>query len=160
MTIAHGAGRRAASLLGSTAGALRTRFVARILDLFRCAESGIFKSGVPDRSEGPIRAGLDFPRDVLPPNISPKSENIAEHIAEVGKDAGIESGVSTGSAAQSGMTISVVCRALLGIGKYRIGFRRFLESVFGLFVSGIAIRDDIEAQAFDTRSSFPGRSPI
>jgi hypothetical protein len=38
------------------------------------------------------------------------------------------------------MAISVVCRALLGIGKYRIGLCRFLESVFGLFVSRIAIR--------------------
>jgi hypothetical protein len=38
------------------------------------------------------------------------------------------------------MAVSVVRRALLGIGQNRIRFGSFLEPVFGLFVSGIAVR--------------------
>jgi hypothetical protein len=124
--------------LSATTGALHARLVTGILDLFRYAEGRIFKLELQIVAK--IRSALDSTSAATSAEHVPETENIAEHIAEVGKDAGIESGVSTGSAAQSGMAISVVCRALLGIGKYRIGLCRFLESVFGLLVSWIAIR--------------------
>jgi hypothetical protein len=112
--------------------------VARILDLLRCAESGLFKFELQIVAK--IGSALGSTSAAASAEHIPETEDIAEHIAEVGKYAGIESRVSTGSAAQSGVAISIVCCALLGIGKDRIGFGRFLESIFGLFVSRIAIR--------------------
>ena len=138
MTIARRAGRRAAALLSTTAGAFEAGLVSGILDLLRCAESGIFKFQLQIVAK--IRSALHSTSPATATEHISETEYIAEHIAEVGKDARIEPGVSTGSAAESGMPISVVCRTFLGIGKHRIGFGSLLESVFGLFVAGIAIR--------------------
>jgi hypothetical protein len=138
VTIAGRTGRRPASLLRSTAGAFDARFVAGILDLFRRTEGGVFKFEFEIVTK--IRSALDPASPATAAEHISETENIAEHIAEVGKDARIEPCVSTGCAAQSGVAVTVICRALLGVGQYRIGFRSFLESIFGLFVSGIAIR--------------------
>ena len=105
--------------------------------MLRRAEGGLFKFQLQIVAK--VGSALGPASAATSAEHIPETENIAEHIAEVGKDAGIESGVSTG-ATQSGMAISVVCCALLGIGKDRIGLCRFLESVFRLFVSRIAIR--------------------
>jgi hypothetical protein len=137
--IAHGTNRGTASLLGAAACTFRACFMARILDLLRCTESGIFKFEFEVVAK--IRSALNptAPTTASTSEHVSETENVAEHIAEVRKDAGIESGVSS-STAQSGMTVTVVCGALLGIGKNRICFGRFLEAIFGLFVSGISVR--------------------
>jgi hypothetical protein len=138
MAIARRAGRRAAALLSATAGTLHTRLMTRILDLSRHAEGGIFKFKLQIVTK--IRSALDSTPSMTAAKRISETENIAEHIAEVGKDARIETGIAACGAAQSGMAIPVICRAFLGIGKNRIGLGRFLESILGLFVSGIAIR--------------------
>lgn len=112
--------------------------MTRILDLSRCSECSVFKFKLQIVTE--IRASLDSTSPTTPAKRISETENIAEHIAEVGKDVRIETGISSRGAAQPGMAVPVVGRTLLGIGQNRIGLCRFFESVFGLFVSGIAIR--------------------
>jgi hypothetical protein len=137
VAVARRAGRRAAALLSPTAGTLDARLVTGILDLLRRTEGGVFEFEFEIVAK--IRSALDSTSSATATEHISETENIAEHIAEVGKDARIEPPIP-GSAAQAGMAVSVICRALLRIGQYGVGFRSFLESIFGLFVAGIAVR--------------------
>ena len=66
----------------------------------------------------------------------------AENIAEVGENVlhvHMTAAVAAAPAAHAGMPEAVVLRALVGIAEHFIGFGRFLELFFRLFIAGVAV---------------------
>ncbi len=59
-----------------------------------------------------------------------KAEELAEDFAQVLERRAVEARARTSRTAHSGMAVTVVERALLGVGQYRVGLRDFLEALF------------------------------
>ena len=72
-----------------------------------------------------------------------KTEDIAKDVAEVGEDAGIK---AAGAGTQPCMAESIVVSSFLSVAEHRIGLGSFLESLFGAFVSRIAIGMVLEGE--------------
>jgi hypothetical protein len=69
-----------------------------------------------------------------------KAEKLSEYVAEVLEDGGIETCRGAGGAPYSCVPETIVERALLDIGKNRIGFRQFLELIFRIRIIRVAVR--------------------
>src|SRR3954470_11443434 len=94
-----------------------------------------------------IRSALRAAAAAPPPEHVTEPEEVAEvaeDVLEAGERIRIEA--ARPGAAHPGMPVTIVERALLGIGHDRVGFRRFLETLLGGVVAGIAIRVVLQRQ--------------
>ena len=70
----------------------------------------------------------------------------AEDVLEAREDGRVESRAAGRGDAEAGVAEAIVQMPLVGVGEDRVRFRRLLEPVLGLFVTGIPVRVVLQSQ--------------
>jgi hypothetical protein len=157
MTVARAAGCRAGGTLTARAAAFATSLVAGVRNLLLRTEGGFFERKFEIVSK--VGTALGTLAAAAAAKQIAKSEDVAKNVTEIREDVGIETAESAG-AADTGMSVAVVCRALLRVAQHGVRFSRFLKSFFRLGISRIAIRVILHGKFSVSRLDLAvGRSP-